>query len=313
MRCSRRDWSPSPVSAVSGRAASPSRSRSTSRRGSPTARGCASSRRRRTPRSSGRSWPPRWACSPRPATTLADSVIDALHLRELVLVLDNCEHLVEAVGHLADGLLRDCPGVRILATSREALGVAGEQVWPLSALELPARSASVDTVMESDAVQLFAERARAVQPGFVLDASNAETIAEICRRLDGIPLAVELAAARVTIMTPIDIAARLDQRFQLLTGGRRGAAERHQTLRRRDRVVVRAARTPRTGAVRAAERVPAQLRRRRGRGRRGAGRPGAVGRPRRRRRARRQVDAHRRRREWNDPVPDARDPPDLRP
>jgi predicted ATPase/class 3 adenylate cyclase len=167
----------------------------------------------------------------RPATSLADSVIDALRMRELVLVLDNCEHIVDAVGHLAGGLLRDCPGVRILATSREALGIAGEQVWPLSALELPGDAADVDTVMASEAVQLFAERARAVQPGFVLDESNAEAVAEICRRLDGIPLAVELAAARVTIMTPVDIAARLDQRFQLLTGGRRSAAERHQTLR----------------------------------------------------------------------------------
>jgi predicted ATPase/class 3 adenylate cyclase len=167
----------------------------------------------------------------RPATTLADSVIDALRMRELVLVLDNCEHLVDAVGRLAEGLLRDCPGVRILATSREALGIAGEQVWPLTALELPARTATVDDVIASEAVQLFAERARAVQPGFTLDASNAEAVAEICRRLDGIPLAVELAAARVTIMSPVDIAARLDQRFQLLTGGRRSAAERHQTLR----------------------------------------------------------------------------------
>jgi predicted ATPase/class 3 adenylate cyclase len=167
----------------------------------------------------------------RPATTLADSIIDALRMRELVLVLDNCEHLVAAVGRLAEGLLRDCPGVRILATSREALGIAGEQVWPLRALELPAPTAPVDAVMASEAVQLFAERARAVMPGFALDETNAEAIAEICRRLDGIPLAVELAAARVTIMTPIDIAARLDQRFQLLTGGRRSAAERHQTLR----------------------------------------------------------------------------------
>ncbi len=167
----------------------------------------------------------------RPATSLADSVIDALRMRELVLVFDNCEHIVEAVGRLAEGLLRDCPGVRILATSREALGIGGEQVWPLSALELPSRGASVDDVLASEAVQLFAERARAVVPGFTLDASNTEAVAEICRRLDGIPLAVELAAARVTIMSPADIASRLDQRFQLLTGGRRSAAERHQTLR----------------------------------------------------------------------------------
>jgi predicted ATPase/class 3 adenylate cyclase len=167
---------------------------------------------------------------PRPATTVADSILDALRARELVLVLDNCEHLVEPVGRLAEGLLRDCPGVQILATSREALGVAGEQVWPLHALEPPARVSTVDEIRASPAVELFVARARAVQPGFVLDDTNADAVAEICRRLDGIPLAVELAAARVTIMTPTDIAARLDQRFQLLTGGRRSAAERHQTL-----------------------------------------------------------------------------------
>jgi predicted ATPase/class 3 adenylate cyclase len=167
----------------------------------------------------------------RPDTTLADSVIDALRMRELVLVFDNCEHLVDPVGRLAEGLLRDCPGIRILATSREALGIAGEQLWPLSALELPMPTGTVDDIVASEAVQLFAERARAVQPGFVLDEANAATVAEICRRLDGIPLAIELAAARVTIMSPTDIAARLDQRFQLLTGGRRSAAERHQTLR----------------------------------------------------------------------------------
>jgi predicted ATPase/class 3 adenylate cyclase len=167
----------------------------------------------------------------RPETTLTDSVLDTLRLRELVLVLDNCEHLVDAVGRLAEGVLRDCPGVRILASSREALGVAGEQVWPLQALGLPARGAPFDDIAASPAVQLFAERAQAVQPGFALDASNADAVAEICRRLDGIPLAVELAAARVTIMSPADLASRLDQRFQLLTGGRRSAAERHQTLR----------------------------------------------------------------------------------
>ena len=167
----------------------------------------------------------------RPAFTLAASIIDALRLRELVLVLDNCEHIVEAVGRLAEGLLRECPGVRILATSREALGIAGEQVWPLPSLELPARTSSLDVVAASESVRLFTERAQGVQPGFVLDETNMDAVAEICRRLDGIPLAVELAAARVTIMTPADIAARLDQRFQLLTGGRRSAAERHQTLR----------------------------------------------------------------------------------
>src|SRR5207302_10884599 len=126
---------------------------------------------------------------PRPSSTLAASVLDALRTRELVLLLDNCEHIVTAVGRLTEGLLRDCPGVRVLATSREALGVAGEQVWPLTSLELPPRAAPLAAVAGSEAVRLFTERARAVQPGFTLDESNADAVAEICRRLDGIPLA----------------------------------------------------------------------------------------------------------------------------
>ena len=125
----------------------------------------------------------------RPGSTLADSVLDALRTRELVLVFDNCEHLVEPVGRLAEGLLRECPTVRILATSREALGVVGEQVWPLArAGACPPRTASTEAISASDAVQLFVERARAVQPGFTIDDSNAAAVAEICRRLDGIPL-----------------------------------------------------------------------------------------------------------------------------
>ena len=171
------------------------------------------------------------AVLPRPGITLEASILDALHTKELVLVLDNCEQIVEAVGELTRGLLRECPRVRVLATSREALGIDGEQVWPLPSLALPDPSSPVDLVAASEAVTLFIERARAVQPGFVLDDINVGAVIEICRRLDGIPLAVELAAARVTIMSPSEIASRLDQRFQLLTGGRRGAAERHQTLR----------------------------------------------------------------------------------
>ncbi len=250
---------------------------------------------------------------PRPATSLTASILDALRTRELVLVLDNCEHLVEPVGALAEGLLRDCPGVRVLATSREALGVAGEQVWPLSALELPAQTSTVEDIASSPAVQLFVERARAVQPAFVLDEVNAAAVAEICRRLDGIPLAVELAAARVTIMTPTDIAARLDQRFQLLTGGRRSAAERHQTLRAAiewsyellepsERRLFDA-----LGVFPASFGADAVACRRERRGTR------SVGRARRRRRARRQVDDPRRRQHRQHPLPDAGDDPDLRP
>jgi predicted ATPase/class 3 adenylate cyclase len=172
--------------------------------------------------------------APRPGVSVATSVYDALRTRQLLLVLDNCDHVLDAVSDLVDGLLRECPHVHVVATSREALGLPGEQVWPLHALDVPAAgfTPTVDEVTSSSAAQLFAERARAVQPGFAIDAGNAAAVAEICRRLDGIPLALELAAARVTIMTPTDIASRLDQRFNLLTAGRRsGASERHQTLR----------------------------------------------------------------------------------
>ncbi len=176
-----------------------------------------------------------------------------------------------------------------------------------------ARRRPFDVVAASEAVQLFVERARAVQPGFVLDESNAEAVAEICRRLDGIPLAVELAAARVTIMTPTDIAARLDQRFQLLTGGRRSAAERHQTLRAAIEWSYEMLDPRERLALRAPRRVPRQLRRRRGgRGRRRR-RARGVGRARRRRRAGGEVDDHGRRGQRQHPLPDARDAPDVRP
>jgi predicted ATPase len=145
-------------------------------------------------------------------------------------VLDNCEHLLDEAGRLAEGILHDCPRVRILATSREGLAVDGEQVWPVRSLQTPS-TASVDEITASAAARLFTERAQAVAPAFGVDSSNASAVAEICRRLDGIPLAIELAAARVTSMSPTEIAALLDERFRLLTGGRRTAVERHQTLR----------------------------------------------------------------------------------
>jgi len=148
-----------------------------------------------------------------------ESIVDLLRNRSLLLVLDNCEHLVEPASKLAHDVLRHCPGVRVLATSREGLGIDGEQVWPLRSLA------------ELDSVALFVERATAARPGFGLDDGNAAAVSEVCRRLDGIPLAIELAAARVVAMSPADIGARLDERFRLLAGGRRSAVERHQTLR----------------------------------------------------------------------------------
>ncbi|HUR79673.1 MAG TPA: NB-ARC domain-containing protein, partial [Thermoanaerobaculia bacterium] len=149
----------------------------------------------------------------------ASALADALRERDLLLVLDNCEHLVDACAELASTLLAHCPKLRILATSREPLGVAGERVWP------------VPPIAESEAIELFAERAAAVDPSFVLNDANRGAVAEICRRLDGIPLAIELAAARVRVLTPEQMTARLADRFAMLSGGARTTVPRHRTLR----------------------------------------------------------------------------------
>jgi predicted ATPase/class 3 adenylate cyclase len=162
---------------------------------------------------------------------LERSIVDFLRPARLLLVLDNCEHLLDASGRLVAAVLGGCPGVRVLATSREALAVGGEQVWPLRSLELPDPASGVHAVAASEAGRLFCERAASARPSFVLSEANVAAVVEICRRLDGIPLAVELAAARVAVMTPAEIAGLLDERFRLLTGGRRNMVERHQTLR----------------------------------------------------------------------------------
>jgi predicted ATPase/class 3 adenylate cyclase len=169
--------------------------------------------------------------SQRPGTTLEGSILGFLRNRTLLLALDNCEHLLDATGRLVEAVLHGCPDVRILTTSREGLAVDGERVLPLRSLPIPAPTADILDIAASDAVRLFAERAEAARPGFTVDATNAPAVAEICRRLDGMPLAIELAAARVASMRPVEIAALLDERFRLLTGGRRTAVERHQTLR----------------------------------------------------------------------------------
>lgn len=156
-----------------------------------------------------------------------------LRVGRVLLLLDNCEHLVAACAQLAERLLRACPGLRILATSRELLGVPGEVNWRVPSLSTPVAGEQValEDLAESEAVQLFVERAQAARPGFVLAEQNAPAVWDICRRLDGIPLAIELAAARVRMMAPDEIAARLGDRFRLLTGGSRTAPPRQQTLR----------------------------------------------------------------------------------
>ena len=160
-----------------------------------------------------------------------ETLVDALRDRDMLLVLDNCEHVVDATAHLAQALLRSCPNVELLATSREPLGVAGEDVFRVPSLGLvDAVDANPDVLATSEAVRLFMERATRHKTGFTVDAANATVVARICRRVDGIPLAIELAAARVRSLSPDEIDARLDQRFRLLTGGSRTALPRHQTL-----------------------------------------------------------------------------------
>jgi predicted ATPase/class 3 adenylate cyclase len=167
----------------------------------------------------------------RPGRSATDALCDALRSKSSLFVLDNCEHVIDAVAALADVLLDACPGLRLLATSREPLGVAGEQVRRTASLAVPEPTATTDAMRQSSAVRLFADRTHAVRPEFDLDDDQTATVRQICARLDGIPLAIELAAARVSVMTPTDVLARLDERFLVLTGGSRTALERHQTLR----------------------------------------------------------------------------------
>ena len=168
-----------------------------------------------------------------PPRPLLATLVDALQSKELLLILDNCEHLVAACAHLADVLLRACPKLRVLATSRETLGVAGETSWSVPSLSLPdpRQALRTEQLSEYEAVHLFADRASAVLPTFRLNDRNAQPVAQICRRLDGIPLAIELAAARVKVLAVEQIVDRLDDRFQLLTGGSRTVLPRHRTLR----------------------------------------------------------------------------------
>jgi predicted ATPase/class 3 adenylate cyclase len=160
---------------------------------------------------------------------LINLLVDYLRAKELLLALDNCEHLVEACAHIADQLLHACPKLKIIASSREALGIDGETVYRVPSLSLPEHSSS--DLMNYEATRLFVERATKAEPRFHATAENAAAVIQICRRLDGIPLAIELAAARIKLFTPVQIAERLDDRFKLLTGGSRTALPRQQTLR----------------------------------------------------------------------------------
>lgn len=156
-----------------------------------------------------------------------------LDTRMLLIVLDNCEHLLEACARLADTLLRKAPRIRILTSSREALGIAGEYAFRVPSLAIPdiRQLPALEVLREIEAVRLFAERARMVQPTFTVSDHNAPAIVQICQRLDGIPLALELAAARLIMFTPEELATRLDNAFRILTGGSRTSLPRQQTLR----------------------------------------------------------------------------------
>ncbi len=168
-----------------------------------------------------------------PCCSWLTTIVNHLRTKKALLILDNCEHLIGASAQLAESLLQACADLRILATSREALGVAGETVLRVSSLSTPdsRRPLSIAALAQYEAVRLFVDRTAAVFPAFTVTGENAPAIAQVCHRLDGIPLAIELAAARISVLTVEQIAARLTDVFRLLTGGSRTALPRQQTLR----------------------------------------------------------------------------------
>lgn len=174
-----------------------------------------------------------------PDRSLTEALQEALGARQFLVVLDNCEHLLDACAQLSEALLSSCPHLQVLATSRQPLGLAGEVAWPVAPLSLPgngrqtgdAAAPPPGDLLDFEAVRLFVERGSTATPDFALTAENGTAIVQVCRRLDGIPLALELAAARLKVLSVEQIAARLDDRFQLLTGGSRTALPRQQTLR----------------------------------------------------------------------------------
>jgi predicted ATPase/DNA-binding CsgD family transcriptional regulator len=165
-----------------------------------------------------------------PGETTLDSLVENLQNRELMIVLDNCEHLLSACAQLSKAILM-APGVKILATSREPLGVPGEIRYPLPPLGLPPVSASVQEMQGCDAIQLFIERARAILPGFDMTEENAEAVAKLCRKLDGIPLAIELASARLNVLALDQINGMLEDHFELPFSGAHAVLSHHRSLR----------------------------------------------------------------------------------
>ena len=168
--------------------------------------------------------------APPPGTDLLAAVAGALGRRRALLLIDNCEHVARAIAGPVAAILVAAPGPRVLATSRMPLRVAGEQLWAVPPLRLPAVEDSAAEAEASDAVRLFVERGRAASPSFQLDAGNAGAVVQICRRLDGLSLAIEMAAARLPVLAPAEIAARLDERFALLELPLAGGATRHRSM-----------------------------------------------------------------------------------
>jgi predicted ATPase/DNA-binding CsgD family transcriptional regulator len=168
----------------------------------------------------------------RPGSSLTGALSDYLRTRKLLLILDNCEHLIDACAELAEAWLHSCPGLRVLATSREALGITGEVAWPVPSLSLPdlRRLPDIESLPRYESARLFVERAATVKPSFKLTEQNAPAVAHVCYRLDGIPLAIELAAARTKMLSVEEISARLGDSFRLLAAGSRTAAPRQRTL-----------------------------------------------------------------------------------
>src|SRR5437764_8294505 len=165
-----------------------------------------------------------------PGRPAIDTLTDFLIRRRTLVVLDNCEHLLDGCAELVGRLLCACPDVKVLATTREAMNIPGEVLWKVRPLTIPDGDCALDGLQSSEAVALFTDRTRAVEPDFEITTQNAGAVTQICRRLDGMPLAIELAASRVRSMAVQELSSRLDDRFHLLTGGTRTALPRQRTL-----------------------------------------------------------------------------------
>ena len=202
--------------------------------------------------------------APQPGRAPLEALLDALGPQDILIVLDNCEHLIDACAKTADAIGRRCPRVHLVATSREPLGINGETIYRVPSLSVPAPGSVAPE--SSDAIALFVDRARAQGAGLTVDEETGPVIVSVCRRLDGLPLAIELAAARLRSLSLNGLHDRLDQRFRLLTGGSRTALAAAADAAGDRRLVLFTAQRRRAGAAAAPVGVRRDLRSRRGRG-----------------------------------------------